>query len=1483
VNDIRHSGFKSVYLANQVLKNAFKYLFFGLLALFLTALIALLLAFNNSKVQSYLTSQVTDYLSAQFKTKITIDHIKYYPFGGFALDNVYWGDQKNDTLFFVDEVKFNFGGFNKKTLKLTLNDVVVEGGYCKIVTYPDSTFNIDVLFNILDPNDTIPDTTSPPFSLFFNRVACHNTRFRLIDSTEAFEPTGFDGFNQDFHSIEILAKDFWIIKDSLHFDMKKLATTEKCGFRVDQISCIGTICNTGMLFDSIQINTPYSNITRKFNMVYNSWDDVVDFNQKVRLDADLVHSIVDMRDIAFFAPLLMGSKQVFTLNGKGSGTVSNLKLANLNIHFGNASTFLGNGTIKGLPNVDETFFDFKANEAQTNKLDLERLIVVDLPVELVQLGNMKFKGRYTGFIHDFVAYGNFQTALGGATSDLNMKLGDSLTPPSYSGKLVLNDFDMGTLIKLPTIGKISLTAALNGKGFTLNELESSIQTEIDYLEANNYRYKHIFLGGKVEHKMFTGMLEVNDPNAEFNFNGTIDLNKQIPLYRFKADIAYADLQALHFDTSHIVLSTKIDINFAIKDIDQNSGTVKLDKTLFIKNGVDYTIDHIDLLSENNNNQKRLHLSTDMLEAELNGDFSFTNLPSTFTGLVHSLLPDYVKKEVPQNPSAQKFDYTFTLSNSRLLSDLFFPDFNLMDAKLSGSIDERKNEGTLNLTISELLYKQYLIQNIDAKAAVHNNGKGILNLTIDGMQTKDTVIFQELTAKSEVSSNTIRTQLFASDTNALVHGYFNISTQFTPTTISNRFNGSGFAYKHKKFDISNNNLIVYNNLTKNLTVDTFAIAHNRESINIGGFYNLENNYNLSIQVENLELSIINLIYPPINFATSGTTSGKIIVKNNGDNFLVNSFLSVQNLALDNDTIGNFTITSNYDEIQKRLIAQAKSASGKLKDLTLSGFIDMSRSPYAVNADLVFSESDLKSFQAFVKDEVTIFYGKASAKCKISGTTNNIVLDGSISINQVLARVEYLKTVYALNAKINFDKNKMTIVPFQMKDINGHQALVGGTISHQSFSNFFVDLSINQLNGFQVLNTTSTDNSLFYGAAYATGRMSLKGPMEDLLLEATLKSTEGTVFHIPLSDSEDGDGDNLLHFIDKDTTLKSISMKKQSTLLGLGISMNVTVTPDAEIQLVFDETQDDKIIGTGRGILQMNLTKQGVFTMYGEVAIENGAYTFTAIDVFTRKFSLQKGGTITWAGDPLQARLDIQGVYKVRNTSLANLIPSLTQIQKDEVNQKRVPVECILNLKGNLLSPEIGFDINLPDRSTFAGNNASSIENTMRRLRSEPDLMQQQVVSLMLFGQFAPIQNQSNTQTNVSAGINNTLSDLISAQATNVLSNILPGVSVSVDYQNAVGSISQKAILSASKKFLNDRFELQTSVDVMNTNTNNSIIGQYNLRPDGNLKLRGFNRISPNPIYNQNITSRGIGLYYRKEFDSFSELLKRKNKQLTVPNN
>ncbi|MFN5921953.1 MAG: hypothetical protein ACK45I_11690, partial [Bacteroidota bacterium] len=82
-------------------KKAIKSFFAGIVLLAATLLLLLYLVFNNNAFQNWLGSQATTYLSKQFKAPIRIGKISYKPFTRFTLEEVYFGDHRNDTLFYV--------------------------------------------------------------------------------------------------------------------------------------------------------------------------------------------------------------------------------------------------------------------------------------------------------------------------------------------------------------------------------------------------------------------------------------------------------------------------------------------------------------------------------------------------------------------------------------------------------------------------------------------------------------------------------------------------------------------------------------------------------------------------------------------------------------------------------------------------------------------------------------------------------------------------------------------------------------------------------------------------------------------------------------------------------------------------------------------------------------------------------------------------------------------------------------------------------------------------------------------------------------------------------------------------------------------------------------------------------------------------------------------------------------------------------------
>jgi len=1450
-------------------KKAVKYVLFSLLGILVLLLSLIYAALYNRSVQNWMGSKLTTYLSAQFKTNISIGHIGYEPFGTITLEQVYFGDQRNDTLFYAGKVSFNLGEVNLDSSFFELRNVQVDQGLCKLITYPDKYFNIQVLLDFV--NRDTSTSVGPPFHLLMREVHCTRTRFSLTDHTEKPETEGFDPFNQHFFNIDLLASDFHIVQDSLNFNMEKISCRERSGFVLNKLKAHTVLYNKGMFFDDLELITPQSHITNYFSMEYTSYETMADFIDSVQMVGHLKDAHIDMRDIIYFAPVMKDFNRIATVSTDFRGSVADFKLNKLHLKFGAGSKLEGRVSITGMPDLDNAFIDARLKNANTDAGDLSYLLGYTMPGALNELGKMKFEGDFTGFVKDFVAYGAFETRLGKVESDLNMKLRDSINESSYSGNLKLIGFDMGTLTGSNAyVGKTSLNLNVRGKGFDLEHLETWFRADVHELEVNRYKYHSINISGDLKHKMFNGDVVVNDTNLRLNFGGVIDLNKKIPVYQFQSRIDYAFLRNLHLDTANTVLSADIDMNFAIRDIDHNEGYISVNNISYVKNGKDFRIDHAILQSSINGNQRILNLQADELTAKLSGQITLSELGTSLRGVLVQLFPAYYKPVLKPVHYAQQFDFQLRVNNSENLSSLLFPELEMEQFELEGNYRSSDQRIQMNLQAGTLRYKKYTMKNLSSSL---NTGSrtGSFRLGAESLLENDTLVLSRWELLTNAKINAADFTFNVNDTANHIRSNSKAHAFFREQDIELLFDSSLLEFRGYPFSISSQSRMVFGRTQ--IDFDRVRFTNREQHIELNGFYDYQGMHNLKAGLSNIDLSIINAFYRKSDVKYGGVANGELVLKGNAGVSLIDAYLDVKALKLDDDLIGDFYVNSNFNQKQNRFVVYAKSVSGKLKNLEFGGYIETNTWPYTANLNIAFDESPLNAFQAFLKGQVFIFEGTTSARCKLTGRVNNLALSGNIYFNQVKARIEYLKTTYTFATSLSLDNNRIIINSTNLFDENGRSAQLLGEIKHRSFSEFELDIRLENLKRFKILNTTARDNNMYYGTGYASGSLKLYGTLNNLVMDANLRTEQGTQFNIPLMSG--GQSDNaMLNFINSDTAVKSSNLLAQTKLYGFSMNIMLEVTPSAEIQIIMDAVNEDKIRGSGRGTLKMELTRQGQFNIYGGVTIVEGDYHFTAVGVYSRKFIIQSGSTILWAGNPLHAILDINGVYRARKTSIANLLPGLTTEQYNLAKAQRVPVECLLVLKGNMLSPDIRFDLNFPDLSSNLGAENVALYNTLALLRNNPDMMNQQVVSLLVFNNFVPINNTTGAGGNLTAGVSNTLSDLVTKQVNKGVEKIIPGLDFNLDVQMSTQQKTQY-ILSASKKLLNDRLEVQASYDVVTYN--NNFMTQYNLRRDGSLRLRAYQKTTTtttDPTYYKNITTQGIGLYYRKEFDNFAELFRKK---------
>ncbi|MEO6490268.1 MAG: hypothetical protein ABIO04_10035, partial [Ferruginibacter sp.] len=336
----------------------------------------------------------------------------------------------------------------------------------------------------------------------------------------------FDGQHLGFSAITGTINNVLFRNDTLRADIA-LTAKERSGLLVKKLSSSMRLTPAIMEFDKLDLLVNNSHLKNYYAMEYNNFNnDMSNFLNDVTLEARFQDSKISSEDLALFAPQLANWNRVFYLEGNAKGTVDNFSAKKLKVRTGNTIVD-GDIAMRGLPDINTTYIDFKGNNFQTTYADLVAIIPslknVTQP-QLSKLGSIYYKGNFTGFLNDFVTYGTISTNLGVIAADLNMKL-PANGEPSYSGKIVTQGFRLGQFINNSEVGRISLSGKVAGSGFQLKTLNANFNGSIHQVEFNGYNYQRLSVNGNFKKSLFTGHLTIDDPNLQVkSLDGTLSLS-----------------------------------------------------------------------------------------------------------------------------------------------------------------------------------------------------------------------------------------------------------------------------------------------------------------------------------------------------------------------------------------------------------------------------------------------------------------------------------------------------------------------------------------------------------------------------------------------------------------------------------------------------------------------------------------------------------------------------------------------------------------------------------------------------------------------------------------------------------------------------------------------------------------------------------------------------------------------------------------------
>ena len=268
-----------------------------------------------------------------------------------------------------------------------------------------------------------------------------------------------------------------------------------------------------------------------------------------------------------------------------------------------------------------------------------------------------------------------------------------------------------------------------------------------------------------------------------------------------------------------------------------------------------------------------------------------------------------------------------------------------------------------------------------------------------------------------------------------------------------------------------------------------------------------------------------------------------------------------------------------------------------------------------------------------------------------------------------------------------------------------------------------------------------------------------------------------------------------------------------------------------------------------------------------------------NVIKRDFEFQKGGTIAFGGNPYNADINLKAMYVLNSVSLSDL-----NIGKS-FTSNNVRVNCLMNITGTPYAPKVDFDIDLPT----LGQDAKQMVYSVINVEEE---MNQQALYLLAVGRFYTqgsnnaVMENSSQYSQTSLAMQSILSGTISQQLNNVLSNVMGKSNWNIGANISTGTegfndAEYEGLLSG--RMLNNRLLFNGQFGYRdNANATTSFIGDFDLRyllfPNGNLSVNVYNKTNDRYFTRNTLTTQGIGIIMKKDFNGLRDLLgiKRKRK-------
>lgn len=1464
-----------MYKTQTIIKTIKKII--GIIILVIISLpITLLLLINSPKVQTEIIKYISSVVKKDYNVDIQIEQVEFSFFDKLTLKNTLILDHKKDTLIYAKLLTTSLKKLNLKNNKIKLGRTTLNNGLLRIYRYPDESMNIKEFVKAFK-SDSV--STKPYLKLDISKIELFDTKFVYQRFNREKKEYGMNYRDIIVDDINAVIENFNVRGDTVNFYSTILQGKEQCGMILDDFSGQVSLHDHFTTITKGKLRTPKSFVVvNSLRFDYKDYLDYIEFVDNVTFNVDLEYSNINLKSFSYFSPSLRENDFRVLVQGKLKGKIKNLKGKDIIFKLGKYTELKSNFTIKGLPDYKNSFYLLDIANLNTTAVDFKNAFEEllknknkKLSPEVENLGLLNFKGNITGFYDDIVAYGNLVTNIGDIHVDLSLKNKDKIY---FSGEVRTDKFNVGKLTDIyPTVSNISFNTKIAGQ-IVNKDYQIKTESTISHFEINNYNYRNITINGDLWNDNFSGIVFCNDPNLNFSFLGDLNYSKDNPSFIFNTKLNKANLNKLNFWVNDSIANISLDIesNFTGNKFENLNGEIEILNTNITVRDKKYKLQKIKIFTENTTNRKDIQLNSSILNAKIGGDFTQNTLIKSITNIYESYFPSLTKstsESIFKTDSTSTLDFSADIYNiNDLLSTINSKIRVDSNTRVSVNLDFKRNKLSLQGNSKYFQYDKQLIRDVDLSIS---NVDSIMNLTLKAKSLNygpefiisnpnincnllpDNILinigwnnFDSLNYSGNIKANikSFRDSL----------GDFNSKISLLPSKIT---------IKNKEWETTESQITIKQDY---MNWSFFSLFNNNEKATIDGQISRNTSDTLLIRLTNFNVSDFNIYTEKFGIKLGGLFNGEAKISDIYNQPMILSNFKALNVTFNDSLIGNATLTSNWDNINKNAHFEIQTHHDNFSPLKLSGIYTPQTNEIVTNC--ILKNIRLNLFNNLWKDKISVERGLFSANIDISGNIQDPLINGKLRFHKTKFKVNYTNTNYLIEDSLQIINNNIKLNDFKIADQNSNFAHINGTITNQNLKDFEVNTTISY-NNFLSLNTENSYNNSFFGKVVLSGNIKVKGKTNDLTLSIQTTTEKGTEIYIPLANSSNISQNKLINFTTKKET-EAIYIpeewKETISKLNMNLHLDLKITPEAKAQLVIDSKIGDVINGQGSGDIQVEMIKDKPVKVFGEYVFEKGDYMFTFQNVINKKFSIESGSNIILTGDAKKARIDLNAIYSTKS-SLSQIFP-----EDSARYSRRIPVDCSINMRGNLTSPEIMFDINLPSADAETKSRLENLINTEEKRNK-------QFISLLVINSFYPETNSigySSTSSQLgSSSLNTTASELLSNQLSLWLSQLSKDFDIGVNYRPGNEISKDEVVVALSTQLLNGAVTFNGNVDYGGNKQNNqAIAGEFNLEvkanKTGSVRFKGFNRSNDQMIYQTSQYTQGIGITYTEEFNTFGEL-------------